>query len=229
MGYSLEEITGKHHSLFVSAADRDSAAYREFWPALARGEGRQGQQLRIRKDGSSVWLSTRYTPILGLDGKPFKVVKHCYDVTDRRAEQVMNAAYKGALSNLAANVMVADIEGRIVLVNGAVVALLSEAETDIRREVAGFSASALHGRQLGNENLSQRTEEQASSAGGDREFDGGDDLDGEAERRQRGRRTSWRRARAQAEKGGDGGGSKAVQRWGRSTPPRAARSPTSSA
>ena len=31
VGYRLEEIRGKHHSMFVAPSERDSAAYREFW------------------------------------------------------------------------------------------------------------------------------------------------------------------------------------------------------
>ena len=30
MGYALGEIQGKHHSMFVTPADRDSAAYKQF-------------------------------------------------------------------------------------------------------------------------------------------------------------------------------------------------------
>src|SRR3954471_7150302 len=38
VGYSLAEIQGKHHQMFVAPAERDSAAYCEFWAKLGRGE-----------------------------------------------------------------------------------------------------------------------------------------------------------------------------------------------
>ncbi len=51
VGYSLEEIRGKHHSLFVDAAFRESAEYRAFWAKLGRGEFDAGQYKRIGKGG----------------------------------------------------------------------------------------------------------------------------------------------------------------------------------
>jgi methyl-accepting chemotaxis protein len=50
LGYSLAEIKGKHHSLFVPVEERDSAAYREFWAGLNRGEFQAAQYKRVRKD-----------------------------------------------------------------------------------------------------------------------------------------------------------------------------------
>jgi len=38
IGYSLDEVRGKHHSLFVEPAHRDSGEYRAFWTKLGRGE-----------------------------------------------------------------------------------------------------------------------------------------------------------------------------------------------
>ena len=41
MGYRLEEVRGRHHSMFVEPATRDSAEYREFWARLNRGAFRR--------------------------------------------------------------------------------------------------------------------------------------------------------------------------------------------
>jgi methyl-accepting chemotaxis protein len=49
LGYSLSEIEGKHHSIFVAPSERDSAAYREFWAGLNRGEFRSGEFKRFGK------------------------------------------------------------------------------------------------------------------------------------------------------------------------------------
>jgi methyl-accepting chemotaxis protein len=51
LGYSLPEIKGKHHSLFVEASERDSVAYREFWTKLNRGEYQAAEYKRIGKGG----------------------------------------------------------------------------------------------------------------------------------------------------------------------------------
>lgn len=81
VGYTLDEIKGKHHGLFAEAAYRNSAAYREFWAKLNRGEFDAGEYRRIGKGGKEVWIQASYNPILDLNGKPFKVVKYASDVT----------------------------------------------------------------------------------------------------------------------------------------------------
>jgi len=84
MGYSLNEIRGKHHSMFVEPAYKESAEYREFWAKLARGEYQAGQYKRLGKGGREVWIEASYNPLLGRRGKPFKVVKYATDVTQQK-------------------------------------------------------------------------------------------------------------------------------------------------
>ena len=62
MGYSLAEIQGKHHSMFVEPAMRDSAEYREFWAKLNRGEYSAAEYKRIGKGGKEVWILASYNP-----------------------------------------------------------------------------------------------------------------------------------------------------------------------
>jgi len=56
MGYTLEEIKGKHHSMFVEPGVRESKAYREFWAALNRGEFQAAQYKRLGKGGREIWI-----------------------------------------------------------------------------------------------------------------------------------------------------------------------------
>lgn len=81
LGYRLEEVKGKHHSMFVESAYSASPAYVEFWNTLRQGEYRAAQFKRIGKSGKEVWIEGSYNPILGLDGKVEKVVKFATDVT----------------------------------------------------------------------------------------------------------------------------------------------------
>jgi methyl-accepting chemotaxis protein len=81
MGYTMDDIKGRHHSMFVDEAHRDSADYREFWAKLRRGEHHSGEYRRIGKGGREVWLQASYTPILDLEDRPIKVVKYATDVT----------------------------------------------------------------------------------------------------------------------------------------------------
>jgi methyl-accepting chemotaxis protein len=84
LGYSLGEIRGKHHSLFVDPAEKDGAEYRDFWAALNRGEFQAREFRRLGKGGREIWIQASYNPLLGFDGKPFKVVKFATDITERK-------------------------------------------------------------------------------------------------------------------------------------------------
>ncbi|MGJ5204155.1 methyl-accepting chemotaxis protein [Bradyrhizobium sp. HKCCYLR20261] len=95
MGYTLAEIKGRHHSMFVLPGDRDSAAYKEFWASLNRGEFRSGEYKRCGKDGREVWILASYNPILDDDGRPFKVVKYASDVTQQK---LMAADFAGQIA-----------------------------------------------------------------------------------------------------------------------------------
>src|SRR3954471_11874449 len=90
VGYSLDEIKGKHHSMFVVAEDRDSAAYREFWARLNRGEYQAAEYKRLGKGRKEIWILASYNPILNEAGKPFKVVKFATDVTAQKLRAADN-------------------------------------------------------------------------------------------------------------------------------------------
>ena len=84
LGYSLAEIQGKHHGMFVASAERDSSGYREFWAKLNRGEFQSAEYKRLGKGGKEVWILASYNPILDDSGKPFKVVKFASDVSEQK-------------------------------------------------------------------------------------------------------------------------------------------------
>ena len=90
VGYRLDEIMGRHHSLFVPPEDSASPEYRRFWEKLGRGEYDAGQYRRLGKDGREIWIQASYNPILDLNGRPFKVVKYATDITAQKrvAERV---------------------------------------------------------------------------------------------------------------------------------------------
>jgi methyl-accepting chemotaxis protein len=117
MGYSLAEIQGKHHSLFVEPAVRDGSAYKEFWTKLRRGEFQTAEYKRIAKGGREVWIQAFYNPILDLDGKPFKVVKFATDVTQQK---LINANFSGQVSAIGKSQAVIEfnLDGTIVTANG---------------------------------------------------------------------------------------------------------------
>jgi methyl-accepting chemotaxis protein len=86
MGYTLAEIRGRHHSMFVEPAYKDSAEYREFWAKLRRGEYQAAQFKRLGKGGKEVWLEASYNPVLNAQGRPCKVVKFATDISKQKAD-----------------------------------------------------------------------------------------------------------------------------------------------
>src|SRR3989304_2881973 len=119
MGYSLEEIQGEHHSMFVEPEYVRSREYKEFWAKLNRGEFLADEFKRIGKGGKEIWIQASYNPILDAKGKPYKVVKYAADITARKLRDA-NAAQKNAIVEFAtANLMTADTEGIITYMNPA--------------------------------------------------------------------------------------------------------------
>jgi methyl-accepting chemotaxis protein len=116
MGYSLNEILGQHHSLFVDQASRNSPEYREFWASLNRGEYQAAEYKRIAKDGHEVWIQASYNPVLGRDGKPTKVVKFATDIT---REKRRNAEFESQINAIRRSQAVIEfrLDGTIITAN----------------------------------------------------------------------------------------------------------------
>ena len=116
LGYSLGEIQGKHHSMFVDPSERDSAAYRDFWAALKRGEYQAAEYKRIGKGGKEVWIQATYNPVLDASGKPVKVVKFATDITARKIKSMEDAGQITAIGRAQA-VIAFEMDGTIVTAN----------------------------------------------------------------------------------------------------------------
>jgi len=84
LGYSLEEIRGRHHRMFVPPHEAASAQYKEFWANLARGEFQAAEYLRVGKGGREVWIQATYNPIFDMHARVFKVIKYATDITGRK-------------------------------------------------------------------------------------------------------------------------------------------------
>ena len=174
LGYSLDEVRGKHHSMFVEPAYRSSVEYGLFWQKLGRGEYDAGQYKRIGRSGQEVWIQASYNPIFDMNGKPFKVVKYASDISAQvrsmqqleiavqQTQAAVSAARDGDLS------MRIPMEGKDGMlaelctgVNGvidsmaAVVGQIQQATEAIKTAAQEISS--------GNNDLSARTEQQAAS------------------------------------------------------------------
>jgi methyl-accepting chemotaxis protein len=116
LGYSLDEIQGKHHSIFVVEEERQSPAYRRFWEELALGHFHTGEYKRVGKGGREVWIQAAYSPILDRDGKPFKVMQLATDVTERKRQE---ADYLGQIAAIGKSqaIIQFNLDGTIITAN----------------------------------------------------------------------------------------------------------------
>ena len=124
LGYTLEEIRGKHHSMFVDDAFGQSAAYKEFWAKLKRGEHESKQYRRIGKGGKVVWIQASYNPMFNEENKPYKVVKFATDITEQRQLKERAERLAGALQGSATASMQIDADLVLTYANPATLALV---------------------------------------------------------------------------------------------------------
>jgi len=75
MGYSLDEIKGRHHRMFITEAYANSQEYQNFWKNLAEGQALRGEFRRLGKYGKPITLNATYTPVVDLMGKVQRVIK----------------------------------------------------------------------------------------------------------------------------------------------------------
>jgi methyl-accepting chemotaxis protein len=174
LGYSLDEVRGKHHSMFVEPAYRESVEYRAFWDKLGRGEYDANQYKRIGKGGKEVWIQASYNPIVDANGRPYKVVKYATDITAQtklaqmtqlavqQVQQVVDATKTNDLTQRI------DLDGKYGEIHSLCAGVndLVEAMTDIIggiREASDTIAAASAEISTGSQDLAQRTESQAAS------------------------------------------------------------------
>jgi len=116
MGYTQEEIKGRHHRMFVEESYANSPEYREFWAKLGRGEYQSGEFKRLGRGGKEVWIQASYNPILDLQGKPFKVVKFATEVTAQKLKSADSAGQLAAIGKSQA-VIEFQMDGTILTAN----------------------------------------------------------------------------------------------------------------
>lgn len=116
VGYSKDEIVGKHHIIFVDHSERESVGYKEFWRQLSSGVAIQAQFLRIAKGGRQLWLQATYTPIIDRAGRTIKIIKFATDITAHKSE-IANLDGQLAAINKGQAVIEFDLTGKILAAN----------------------------------------------------------------------------------------------------------------
>lgn len=123
VGYSIDEIAGQHHRMFMDPADAAQPEYAQFWADLASGKFQAGQFKRIANGGATMWLQAAYNPILDPSGKVYKVVKFASDITAQKEQQERQKVLQSAVAQSASAIMMVDSDLVVNFVNDATMKL----------------------------------------------------------------------------------------------------------
>lgn len=118
MGYTLPEIKGQHHEIFVPTEIRESAEYGQFWQTLSDGDFFSSEFKRVTKSGQEVWLSASYNPILNAAGQVISVVKYATNITEQKLQSADFSGQIEAISKSQA-VIEFNMDGTIINANQA--------------------------------------------------------------------------------------------------------------
>ena len=95
VGYTLDQVKGKHHRIFCDEAYSQTAEYIQFWKSLNSGDAISGTFLRRNRAGDDLWLEATYFPITHND-KITSIFKIASDVTSTKiASDDQAAIYQG--------------------------------------------------------------------------------------------------------------------------------------
>ncbi len=147
VGYSLDEVRGKHHSMFVDADYAKSTAYKEFWAKLNRGEFHSDEFKRIGKGGKVCYIQATYNPIQNRDGSLMKVVKYATDSTDLVKMRAEMALFKPMVESAKVNLMLCDLDFNIKYINPASLETLTRIEKHLpikASQIVGASIDIFH-------------------------------------------------------------------------------------
>ena len=136
-GYSLSDIVGQHHSIFVDKEEASSGAYRAFWRKLGQGEFDSGEYLRVGNHGKRIWIQASYNPILDLEGNPVKVIKFCSDITQSKLQGIETQARMDSVSNTSC-ILEFNAEGKILDSNELMQKSLGYSQTDLSDKSESF-------------------------------------------------------------------------------------------
>ncbi|MEZ5624801.1 MAG: PAS domain-containing methyl-accepting chemotaxis protein [Nitrosomonas sp.] len=114
-GYS-QDLIGQNHSQLCTAEMVDSEEYQEFWKALQAGELKQGEFMRLNRQGHPVWLLATYTPVLNTEGKVYKIIQFASDITNIKSAALENEGKVAAISR-SQGIIEFDLAGNILDAN----------------------------------------------------------------------------------------------------------------
>ncbi|PRM96289.1 methyl-accepting chemotaxis protein [Aliarcobacter cryaerophilus] len=129
MGYSLEEIVGKHHSIFCEDKFTNTQEYKDGWNDLRAGKTLTAEFQRVKKDKSLVFLRASYMPVIE-NGKVLEVIKLAQDITKNRLKNLFFIGQVKAINKSNA-VIEFDMNGNILNANDNFLNTLGYKKEDI--------------------------------------------------------------------------------------------------
>jgi methyl-accepting chemotaxis protein len=168
VGYSLDEIRGRHHRMFVDPAEAGTASYRDLWDRLAEGESEAGEYRHLGKDGRTVWMLASYNPRLDSYRRVTGVIKFATDITAEK-----HAVLRRAEAQKRVNHGVAEIATAISATNDSATAAAAaavQASTNVQAVAAGSAQLASSVAEINSQvgralEISNIAVQQAESAG----------------------------------------------------------------
>ena len=130
MDYELSDLVGRHHRIFVPAAEAASAEYRQFWKRLGEGRFDMRDYRRLTRSGDTVWINASYNPVIR-NGKVVRILKVASDITERRRKTQDDASTLDAVGRSQA-VIEFDLDGTVLKANPNFCQVLGYSEDEIR-------------------------------------------------------------------------------------------------
>lgn len=129
--YSIYDIRGSHHSIFVDPTEIDKPRYKKFWLELQEGLPQTEEFKRITKDGKEIWLNASYTPVKDIKGRPYKIIELAIEITEQKQ---LSMDFKGEIEaiNKTNAVVEYDVEGYILSANNIFLQLMGYRLNEIK-------------------------------------------------------------------------------------------------
>jgi methyl-accepting chemotaxis protein len=131
VGYSLDDIRGRHHRIFMEPAEAAGDDYAAFWERLRSGQPQTGEFRRIAKGGREIWIEASYNPVLDSRRRVSKIVKFGIDVTERRGESAERGGWIAAIQK-SQGVIEFTLDGVVIDANENLLAVLGYGIEEIR-------------------------------------------------------------------------------------------------
>ncbi|WP_413558917.1 ATP-binding protein [Bdellovibrio sp. HCB209] len=122
VGYEMNEIHGKHHSIFLPNYETHAQEYSEMWETLREGNPQVGEFKRLARSGAEIWVHCSYTPVKNDLGDVIKVLSMAFDITEkkqlaenleRKNQELLSTAAKARAATYAKSVFLANMSHEI--------------------------------------------------------------------------------------------------------------------